>query len=251
MKIIAFTNQKGGVGKTTTVINIGAALSLAGKKVLLVDLDPQAHLTYSYGIEAHTLDFTIYDVLKNTTQLNDNLIIKNKKYHLLPSNLDLSGADIDLSGVAGREFLLKEVLSNIKGYDYILIDCPPNLGLLTLNALTAANKIYIPLQAEFLAMQGMSHLVQTINIVKKRLNTTLEVSGIIATMYDGRINLSKEILEKVEKYFGNKLFRTFIRNNIALAEAPSFGKDIFEYKSSSNGAEDYKSLCKEIIEREE
>ncbi len=260
--IIALINQKGGVGKTTSVINIGAGLTMLAKQVLLIDLDPQAHLTYSLGIQAHELDKTIYEVLKNEATVKEVIIERNcsfvgnapegtGKYCLsvIPSTLDLSGAEIELSGVAGREFLLKEALNKLRGFDYVLIDCPPSLGLLTLNALTTAQEVYIPLQTEFLALQGMSKLLQTVEIVKKRLNKGLEITGIIGTRFDGRKKLNKEIAEKIKKYFGNKVFNTLIRDNIALAEAPSFGKTIYEYKPDSYGAEDYIKLCREIIER--
>ncbi|GAH53927.1 unnamed protein product [marine sediment metagenome] len=246
MKIIALTNQKGGVGKTTCAINIGAGLSGLGKRVLLIDLDPQAHLTYSLGIPAHELENTVYELLKGTVTLKETIIERNG-LSLVPSSLNFSGAEIEFSGLAGREFLLKEVLEGLKKYDYVFIDCPPSLGLLTLNALTTAQEVYIPLQTEFLALQGMTKLLETINIVKKRLNKDLEIAGIIAMRFDNRKNLNREVVEKIKEYFGNKLFNTLIRDNISLAEAPSFGKTIFEYKSNSYGAKDYLDLCKEIV----
>ena len=248
MQTIAFINQKGGVGKTTSAINIGAALQRSNKKVLLIDLDPQANLTYSLGIKAHELEFTIYDLLKGEIDLQALLIDKDGM-KVLPSSLDLSGAEIELSGTPGREFLLKEALNGSKGFDYILIDCPPSLGLLTINALTSSREIFIPLQTEYLALQGMKRLLETIELVKKRLNKSLELSGIICTLYDSRKNLNREVEAKVREHFGEKVFKTVIRDNISLAEAPSFGKTIFEYRASSKGAEDYTSLTKEIIKR--
>jgi chromosome partitioning protein len=255
MKIIALINQKGGVGKTTCAINIGAGLNKLSKRVLLIDLDPQAHLTYSLGVPAHSLGVpahelnnTVYELLKGAVTLKETIIERNG-LSLVPSSLNLSGAEIEFSGVAGREFLLKETVEGLKKYDYVFIDCPPSLGLLTLNALTTAQKVYIPLQTEFLALQGMTKLLETITVVKKRLNKNIEIAGIIAMRFDNRKNLNREVVEKIKEYFGDKLFNTLIRDNISLAEAPSFGKTIFEYKSNSYGAKDYLDLCKEIIKR--
>lgn len=248
MQIIALINQKGGVGKTTCAINIGAGLNKLKKRVLLIDLDPQAHLTYSLGIPAHELKNTVYELLKGTASLKETITERNG-LSLVPSSLNLSGAEIEFSGLAGREFLLKETVEGLNKFDYVFIDCPPSLGLLTLNALTTAQNIYIPLQTEFLALQGMTKLLETIKIVKKRLNKDLEITGIIATRFDNRKNLNREVVEKIKEYFGNKLFNTLIRDNISLAEAPGFGKTIFEYKSNSYGAKDYLDLCKEIIKR--
>ena len=249
-RIIALANQKGGVGKTTSTINIGAGLHKAGKRVLMVDLDPQGNLTVSVGIQAHELELTMFEVLKSDCGIH-NAIIK-RGYDVLPADIRLSGADMELNGIPGREMLLKDALAHIAAeYDYILIDCPPSLGLITLNGLTAANEIFIPLQAEFLALNGMSQLINTVKAVQKRLNPQLGITGIVVTLYDGRKNLNKEVLEKIRQYFPNKTFSTLIRDNIALAEAPSHGKDIFEYRADSTGAADYKALCGEIIKQEE
>jgi chromosome partitioning protein len=246
--IISLINQKGGVGKTTCAINIGAGLSQLDKRVLLVDLDAQAHLTYGLGIPAHDLTQSVYNLLRGEIDLKQ-LAIRRNGMHVIPSSIDLSGADIELSGVAGREFLLKEALSKAVDYDYVLIDCPPNLGLLTLNALTTSNEVYIPVQTEFLALQGMSKLIQTTDVVKKRLNELLNVTGVIATRYDNRKNLNREVVERIRGYFGDRVFGTLIRDNVALAEAPSFGQTIFEYAPKSYGAEDYERLCQEIVDR--
>ena len=248
MKTIALINQKGGVGKTTSAINIGAGLHSLGQKVLLIDLDPQAHLTYSLGIQAHELKRTVYELLKGEYTVEET-ILKRDGLDVIPSTLDLSGAEIELSGIAGREFLLREALNGLTGLDYILLDCPPSLGLLTLNGLTTAQEVYIPLQTEFLALQGMSKLIKTVEMVKKRLNKKLEVTGIIATRYDSRKNLNKEVLDKIKEHFGDKVFDTCIRDNVALAEAPSYGKTIYEYEGTSYGAKDYLNLCKEILKR--
>ena len=247
---IAMINQKGGVGKTTSSINIGAALAKRKKRVLLIDLDPQAHLTYGMGIKSHELDCTIYDLMKDQKTLKQ-VSIEKFGMCIIPSSLDLSGAEIELSSIPGREFILKEVLEKyIKEFDYLIIDCPPSLGLLTLNALTTANEIFIPLQTEFFALHGLKHLIETVDIVKKRLNNDLRITGIIGTRFDSRKTLNRQVIEAVEKQFKANLLKTLIRENISLAEAPSFGQPIFNYKNSSNGATDYFNLSKEIIERE-
>jgi chromosome partitioning protein len=250
VKITAVINQKGGVGKTTSCINIGAGLAKLGKKILLIDLDPQAHLTYSLGVSAHELNSTIYEVLKGEAGIED-IVIKTAGLCIAPSSLNLSGAEVELSGKPGREFLLKEALEPVTGYDYTLLDCPPSLGLLTLNALTASHEVFIPLQTEFLAMQGMNMLLQTVELVKRRLNKDLQVNGIIGTHFDGRKNLNQEVMNKIREHFGDKVFRTVIRDNVALAEAPSHGKTIFEYRPDSYGASDYMKLCEEILARSE
>ncbi len=249
MRTIAIVNQKGGVGKTTSTINIGAGLVAMGKTVLLVDLDPQANLSYSLGIDT-TGQSTIHEVIKGDIDPLQ-VIVKKNGYDVIPANINLSGAEIALSGVAGREFLLREAIGNIsKNYDYVLLDCPPSLGLLTLNGLTTAGEIFIPLQTEYLALQGISQLLQTISVVKQRLNNTLEITGIVATMYDSRKILNREVVEKITAHFPEQFFTTLIRSNVALAEAPSYSQDIFTYKADSHGATDYKALCKEIVKRE-
>lgn len=246
MKIIAFTNQKGGVGKTTSTINVGAGLSLQGKKVLLVDLDPQANLTYSLRMHSQRLDKTIYDVLKGRAELGETIISHNG-FDILPSSIDLSGAEMEFANEPARETLLRAQLEKCNGeYDYILVDCPPNLGLLTLNAFTAVSEIFIVLQSEYLALHGLSKLTEVINIVKDRLNPGIKISGIICTLFDKRKNLNREVVDHIKDYFGDKVFDTIIRDNVALAEAPSHHKTIFEYDPESYGAEDYMSLAKEI-----
>jgi len=250
MRIIAVINQKGGSGKTTSVINIGKGLTILKRRVLLIDLDPQAHLTYSLGVKAEDIEESVDSLL--TAKFNpSSTIIEKGGLYLIPSSLSLSGVELELSGIDGKEFMLREGLKRIKGsFDYILIDSPPSLGLLTINALTTASEVYIPLQTEFLALQGMSKLLETVEVVKQRLNKGIEITGIIATRFDKRKNLNKEVVGKIKEYFGDKIFKTLIRDNIALAEAPSYGQSIFEYSPKSYGAEDYLNLSKEILKRE-
>lgn len=250
MRIIAVANQKGGVGKTTSTINIGYGLKKLGKRVLLIDMDPQAHLTYSLGISNNESKHTVYDLLKGGCSI-DKVKTEINEVTIIPSTLDLSGADMELASVPGRENLLKEALGDyIKNFDYVLIDCPPSLGLLTLNCFTTAKEIFVAVQTEYLALQGIGKLIETVNVVKKRLNQELDISAIIAARCDVRKNLSKEVIDKIKEYFGKKLLKPFIRENIALAEAPSYGKDIFSYNNNSHGAKDYLALCKEIIKQE-
>lgn len=246
MKTIAFTNQKGGVGKTTSTINVGAGLCLQGKKVLMVDLDPQANLTYSLRMNSQRIENTVYDVLKGRIS-PDEAIISHNGFDILPSSIDLSGAEMEFANEPARETLLKNNLSKLaKGYDYILVDCPPNLGLLTLNAFTAVKEVFIVLQSEYLALHGLSKLMDVIRVVKERLNPEISISGIICTLFDGRKNLNREVVDHIKDYFGEKVFNTIIRDNVALAEAPSHHKTIFEYDSESHGAKDYLALSKEI-----
>lgn len=249
MNAIALINQKGGVGKTTVTMNLGAGLARQGQRVLMIDLDPQANLTYALGIPAHELETSVHDLLKGEARLTDVLLDRGERLQLIPSSLELSGAEMALVGVAGREYLLREALDGFTEVDYVLIDCPPSLGLLTINALTAVRDIYVPAQTEFLALQGMSTLIETIEVVQRRLNRDLELSGIIATRYDGRKNLNREVVEKMGEHFGDKVFNTLIRENISLAESPSFGQTIFEYKPGSSGAADFRKLCNEVMKR--
>lgn len=246
MRKIAFTNQKGGVGKTTTTINTGAGLSNLGYKVLLVDIDPQANLTYSLKLHSNRIDKNVYQVLKGTAAVED-VIIKHNSFDILPSSIELSGAEMELINVPARELLLKDALEHVSDkYDFILIDCPPNLGILTLNAFTAVEELVIVLQSEYLALHGLSKLMDVIQIVQKRLNTNLKVQGILCTLYDNRKNLNREVVGHIRDYFGSKVFNTVIRDNVALAEAPSHHKTIFEYDKESNGAIDYQKLAKEL-----
>jgi len=248
-RIIAISNHKGGVGKTTSVVNIGAGLATKGKKVLLVDMDPQANMTLSFGIPETNTENSIYKALTGECELVP--IKVNNKLDVIPSELDLSGAESELASEAGREFIFAELLDPIKGnYDYIIIDCPPSLGLLTINAFTAASEVFIPLQPHYLAIKGLTKIIETINKIKKRLNRGLEITGVFVTQYDRRKILHRDVLETIKTYFQDRVFNAKIRDNIALAEAPSAGVDIFAYNSNSNGADDYMHLVKEVLKME-
>lgn len=244
--VISLLNHKGGVGKTTSAINIGAALVELGKKALLIDLDPQANLTVSLGISRQK--YTIYESLRGESELIPYTV--KDGLDIITSTLDLSSAEMELINEAGREYILRELLSPLDDeYDFIIIDCPPSLGLLTLNALTSSRYVYIPLQTEFLALQGLAKIKQVIDKVKVRLNKKLEIGGVIATMYDSRKVLNRDVVATIKKYFGKKVFDTMIRDNVALAEAPAQRQDIFDYNKRSPGAKDYLNLAREIIER--
>lgn len=246
--IISLLNHKGGVGKTTSTINIGAGLVELGKKVLLIDLDPQANLTLSLGIPRQKV--TMYEAIRGESELVPYTVKPNMD--VVASSLDLSGAEMELINEAGREYILRELFEPLTDkYDFILIDCPPSLGLLTLNALTSSQYVIIPLQTEFLALQGLAKIKQVIDKVCFRLNKSLEIGGVVATMYDSRRVLNRDVVETIHKYFEEKVFKTYIRDNIALAEAPAQRKDIFEYAPKSVGAQDYLSLCKELLQRTE
>lgn len=242
-KVISISNHKGGVGKTTSVINIGAGLNNLGKKVLLIDLDPQANLTQSLGITEPSA--TIYGAIRGEYSLQPIEILKG--LDVIASTLDLSGAEVELSGEAGREYILRELIEPLRSlYDYILIDSPPSLGLLTINSFTASDEVFIPLQAQYLAIQGLSKLVEVVEKIKKRLNKDLRVGGVFITQYDNRKVLNRDVVTTIEKHFKEELFKTKIRDNVALAEAPAQGLDIFRYNPKSYGAEDYLELSKEI-----
>jgi len=242
--IYAVSNHKGGVGKTTSTVNIGAGLCSKNKKVLLVDLDPQANLTQSLGIK--NFEISIYDNLRGQSIISP--IECRKNLFILPSTLDLSAAEMELSSEPGREYILKEVLTPLmQKFDYILIDCPPSLGLLTINALTAASYVLIPLQAEYLPMRGLARLRDVIKKIKERLNPSLEIGGVFLTQYDARKVMNREMAESIKGVFGDEFLETKISSNIALAEAPSVGKDIFQYNKNCKGALDYLDLCNELI----
>ena len=248
-RIIAITNQKGGSGKTTTTVNLGACLAGLGKKILLVDIDPQAHTTTHLGFKPHEIEITICDVLINSQPV-DKIITKTlvEKLDILPSNVNLSGVEIELVNIIGRENILKDKIKELNDkYDYILIDCPPSLGILTLNALNTAQELFIPIQAEFFALEGMTKLLQTIKVVKERLNGKIEISGIILTMFDGRKNICRDVTRKVEEFFKEKVFKTRIRDNVKLAEAPSYGQPVILYAPRSYGSLDYQELAKEVL----
>ncbi|HHT9153663.1 MAG TPA: ParA family protein [Candidatus Hypogeohydataceae bacterium YC40] len=249
MRRIALANQKGGVAKTTTAVNLGACLAELGKKVLLIDLDPQANLSSWFGIKQEDLERSIYDVLIGETKIEE--VLKDSKVKglwLAPSTVELAGAERVLANEAGREIVLKKKLASLaESYDYILLDCPPSLGLITVNALTASREVFIPVETKILALNGLVTLVSTINLVKKKLNPLLEVTGIIPCMYDGRTNLSREVLEQLRARFGSKVFRTVIRENVRLAECPISCLPIHLYAPGSPGAQDYMNLALEVV----
>jgi len=251
-KITAVTNQKGGVGKTTTAINISASLADAGRNVLLVDTDPQGNTTSGLGIDKDTLIGSLYDLYIETKTVEE-LIRKTNVEHLsiISSNIELIGAELELSGKENRETILKGALESIRDqYDYIFIDCPPSLSLLTLNALVAADSILVPMQCEYYALEGISLLLRTFNLIKDSFNPVLEIEGILLTMFDGRNTLARQVSDELRRHFGDKVYRTLIPRNVTLAEAPSHGKPVMYYDISSRGAQSYLDLAKEIIGNE-
>jgi chromosome partitioning protein len=249
-KIIAIANQKGGVGKTTTAINLSACVAYKGKRVMLIDNDPQGNSTSGLGFDKRNLKKSTYDILINGEKLK-NVILKTciDNLDLCPSNIQLAGAEIELVPAISRETRMKEAVKlEINNYDFIIIDCPPSLGLLTINSLTAANTILVPIQCEYYALEGLSQLMETVKLVKKHLNPELDVEGVVLTMFDARTNLSIQVVEEVKKYFKNKVYRTVIPRNVRLSEAPSYGLPIVLYDAKSKGAECYMDLADEVIE---
>jgi chromosome partitioning protein len=248
MRSIAVLNQKGGVGKTSTTVNLGAALARQDQRVLLLDLDPQAHLTYSLGIMAHELPRTMGACLMRECPL-DAVTMEVGPLHVVPASVALAGTEVDLASADNRETRLRDALGRAKGYDFALIDCPPNLGMLTLNAMVAAGEMLVPVQPEFLALQSLGKLMETVRAIREGWNPGLALSGIVMTRYQRTRKLNREIRRKIKDHFGDALLETAIRDNISLAEAPSFGKDIFTYKPRSHGAQDYRNLALELLRR--
>ena len=251
-RTIAIANQKGGVGKSTTAINLSACLAEAGKRVLIVDIDPQGNTTSGLGTDKNGVEYTLYELLLGDCDPKD-CIIENvvERVDLIPSNVNLSGAEIELVGIEEREYILKNVLERIKeGYDYIIMDCPPSLSMLTINALTAADSVLVPIQCEYYALEGLSQLIHTIELVQERLNKKLEIEGVVFTMYDARTNLSLEVVENVKENLNQNIYKTIIPRNVRLAEAPSYGLPINMYDPKSTGAESYRLLAEEVINRE-
>lgn len=254
VRTIAIINQKGGSGKTTTTVNLGACLAVLGRVVLLIDLDPQANATIHLGIKPHDVQHSLYDVMMEDMALRD--IIRPTEVDnmfVAPANINLSGAEIELASVVGREMVLKAAVERMANsgeyaieFDFILIDCPPSLGLLTVNALTAVKEVIIPVQTEFFALEGMGKLFNTVEIVRKRLNKDLRISGIVPTMFDARTNLAREVMDRIENYFGDKVYKSSVRKNVKLAEASSHGKPVALYDPKSSGTEDYSALAKEV-----
>jgi chromosome partitioning protein len=249
-RIIAIANQKGGVGKTTTAINLGACLAVAEKRTLVIDTDPQGNATSGLGIDKDEVEKSIYDVLLEETPINE-VIVRQVHFPYLdvvPATRDLVGAEVELVNRRNRETILRRAIDAVRDrYDFILIDCPPSLGLLTLNTLAASDSVLIPIQCEFYALEGLSQLLNTVTIVQKNLNPALQIEGVLLTMYDGRLNLSRQVADEAKEYFGPKVYRTTIPRNVRIAEAPSFGKPIVLYDILSVGAKSYLSLAKEVI----
>jgi chromosome partitioning protein len=249
VKVIAIANQKGGVGKTTTSINLSSSLAAAEKKTLLIDIDPQSNSSSGLSVINHSP--SVYEVLIGTIDINDAIINTYMPFlDMLPANINLVGAEIEMVDLENREGLLKKALSGLhREYDYIIIDCPPSLGLLTLNALTSADSVLIPVQCEYFALEGLGQLLNTVNIVKQHFNKNLTIEGVLLTMFDTRLKLSHQVAEEVKKYFGDKVFGTIIHRNVRISESPSFGKPVILYDAVSSGSKNYISLASELLQR--
>lgn len=251
-RVIAIANQKGGVGKTTTAINLSACLAEKGKKVLSIDMDPQGNMTSGLGVDKNEVDNTVYDLIIGETSI-DNVIVKDvlENLDIIPTSIDLSGAEIELLDVEGKEFIMRNAVENMKDqYDYIIIDCPPSLSMLTINAMTTADSVLVPIQCEYYALEGLSQLIHTVELVRDRLNPKLSIEGVVFTMYDARTNLSLQVVENVKDNLNQTIYKTIIPRNIRLAEAPSYGMPINKYDSRSAGADSYMRLADEVIEKE-
>ncbi len=247
-KIVSIANQKGGVGKTTTSINLSTILAKKGKKVLMIDADPQGNASSGVGVDKE-VEESVYDILIGDTEIKDVVIKTNiKNLYVCPSNINLAGAEVELVSVMSREYRLKEKLDEVKDeYDYIIIDCPPSLGLITLNAFTASDSVLIPVQCEYYALEGLGQLINTINLVKKHLNKNIDIEGALLTMYDARTNLSNQVVKEVKKYFNDKVYKNVIPRNVKLSEAPSYGMPISIYDPRSKGAKSYEKFVKEFM----
>ena len=252
-KVISIANQKGGVGKTTTAINLSTIIAKKGKKVLMIDADPQGNASSGVGIDRDNIELSVYDILINEVEVEEVVKKTNiKNLNICPSNINLAGAEVELVSVMSREQRLKEKLDKVKGdYDFIIIDCPPSLGLITLNAFTASDSVLIPVQCEYYALEGLGQLLNTINLVKKHLNKNIEIEGALLTMYDIRTNLSNQVVKEVKKYFNDKVYKNVIPRNVKLSEAPSYGMPISVYDPRSKGAKSYEKFVKEFLKKNE